>query len=114
MTRPFAAAIFDRFTFLALTATARWVYPIGLCASSSTGCCPAAGFSVCAYVTRVPRIRPTLYSKAFQYMNFSDLGLPPELRVLDSEAMVRVVEVEFVDDHSRAIVPRANIERIEG
>jgi hypothetical protein len=38
--------------------------------------------------------------------------LPPELRVLESEAQVRVLVVEFADDHSRAVVPRANVERI--
>ena len=40
------------------------------------------------------------------------VALPPELRVLESEASVRVVELEFLDDGSRAIVPRANVERI--
>ena len=39
-------------------------------------------------------------------------ALPPELRELDTEARVRVLEVEFVDDGQRAIVPRANVERI--
>ena len=40
------------------------------------------------------------------------LELPPELRLLDSEAMVRVLLVEFVDDQSHATVPRANVELI--
>ncbi len=39
-------------------------------------------------------------------------ALPPELRALDTEAHVRVLEVEFVDDGKRAVVPRANVERI--
>jgi len=39
--------------------------------------------------------------------------LPPELQRLDSEAMVRVMLVEFADDQSRAVVPRANVELIE-
>ncbi len=40
------------------------------------------------------------------------VGLPAELLQLDSEAMVRVVVVEFTDDGSRATVPRANVELI--
>ena len=40
--------------------------------------------------------------------------LPPELRALDTEAMVRVLVVEFADDGTRAVVPRANVERIAG
>jgi len=39
--------------------------------------------------------------------------LPPELQKLDSEAMVRVMVVEFADDKSHAMVPRANVELIE-
>ncbi len=38
--------------------------------------------------------------------------LPPELRPLETEALVRVLVVEFGDDGSRATVPRANVERI--
>lgn len=38
--------------------------------------------------------------------------LPAELRALDTEAMVRVLIVEFGDDGTRATVPRANVERI--
>jgi hypothetical protein len=38
--------------------------------------------------------------------------LPPELRMLESEAHVRVLVVEFGDDGARAVIPRANIERI--
>ena len=38
--------------------------------------------------------------------------LPPELRPLESEAKVRVLVVEFADDHTRAVVPRANVELI--
>ncbi|MGB9823689.1 MAG: hypothetical protein ACPLN0_02940 [Candidatus Hydrothermia bacterium] len=39
-------------------------------------------------------------------------ALPPELRVIETEAKVRVLEIEF-DDGTRAIVPRANVEIIE-
>jgi hypothetical protein len=39
--------------------------------------------------------------------------LPAELQELDTEAKVRVMVVEFADDHSRAVVPRANVELIE-
>ena len=38
--------------------------------------------------------------------------LPPELQKLETEAMVRVLGVEF-DDGSKAIIPRANVELIE-
>jgi hypothetical protein len=38
--------------------------------------------------------------------------LPSELRPLDTEALVRVLVVEFGDDGTRATVPRANVERI--
>ncbi len=40
------------------------------------------------------------------------LELPPELRALESEARVRVLVVEFDDDHSHATIPRANVEII--
>jgi hypothetical protein len=40
-------------------------------------------------------------------------ALPAELVVIDSESRVRVLEVEF-EDGSRATVPRANVELIEG
>jgi len=39
-------------------------------------------------------------------------ALPPELRVIETEAKVRVLEIEF-DDGTRVIVPRANVEIIE-
>ena len=38
--------------------------------------------------------------------------LPAELQALETEAKVRVLVVEFADDRSRAVVPRANVERI--
>jgi hypothetical protein len=38
--------------------------------------------------------------------------LPPELQKLDTEAEVRVLVVEFADDGTRAVVPRANVELI--
>jgi len=40
-------------------------------------------------------------------------GLPVQLQKLESESHARVLEVEFEDGH-RAIVPRANVEMIEG
>lgn len=40
--------------------------------------------------------------------------LPHELRALETEALVRVLVVEFADGGERAIVPRANVERIAG
>lgn len=42
------------------------------------------------------------------------VDLPPELRPLDTEAHVRVLGVQFADDGSRAVVPRANVELIAG
>jgi len=39
--------------------------------------------------------------------------LPSELQPLETEARVRVMAVEFADDGSRAVVPRANVELIE-
>ncbi len=39
-------------------------------------------------------------------------GLPPELQKLETEAMVRVLEVEL-EDGRRVILPRANVELIE-
>ena len=48
--------------------------------------------------------------------NFGVLGkvkdLPSELQAIETEAMARVLEVEFPDGQT-AIVPRANIEAIE-
>jgi hypothetical protein len=38
--------------------------------------------------------------------------LPAELRALETEAWVRVLVVQFVDDGTRSTVPRANVERI--
>ena len=49
--------------------------------------------------------------------HFGRLGrvvdLPPELGVLETEAKVRVLEVEF-EDGTKTILPRANVEMIEG
>jgi hypothetical protein len=49
--------------------------------------------------------------------HFGRLGtvvdLPPELNELESGSKARVMVVEFVDDKSRAVVPRANVELIE-
>jgi hypothetical protein len=39
-------------------------------------------------------------------------SLPPELQLLETEAKVRILEVEF-GDGLRAVVPRANVELIE-
>lgn len=40
------------------------------------------------------------------------VALPPELQKLETEAMVRVLEVEF-DHGERVVIPRANVELIE-
>ncbi len=40
------------------------------------------------------------------------VALPPDLQVIETEAKVRVLELEF-DDGTRVIVPRANVEIIE-
>jgi putative ubiquitin-RnfH superfamily antitoxin RatB of RatAB toxin-antitoxin module len=40
-------------------------------------------------------------------------ALPPELVVVDSEAKVRVLELEFDEGGGKAVVPRANVELIE-
>jgi len=49
--------------------------------------------------------------------HFGRLGkvseLPPELQVLGSESKARVLQVEFADT-TRAIIPRANVEALEG
>lgn len=41
------------------------------------------------------------------------VSLPPELQPLETEAVVRVVEVEFNDSKERKTLPRANVEMIE-
>ncbi|MGH7742090.1 MAG: hypothetical protein ACRENS_08715 [Candidatus Eiseniibacteriota bacterium] len=40
------------------------------------------------------------------------IALPSELQQLESEARVRVLEMEFADDQTHAVIPRANVERI--
>jgi hypothetical protein len=40
-------------------------------------------------------------------------SLPPELQKLETEAMVRVLSVEFEDGGAPAVIPRANVELIE-
>jgi hypothetical protein len=40
-------------------------------------------------------------------------ALPPELKKLESESMARILEVEFANG-SRATIPRANVEALEG
>jgi hypothetical protein len=40
-------------------------------------------------------------------------ALPPELKRLESESMARILEVEFANG-SRATIPRANVEALEG
>lgn len=48
---------------------------------------------------------------------FGKLGkvveLPPALQKLDSESSARVLAVEFFEDHTKVIVPRANVELLE-
>ncbi len=55
--------------------------------------------------------------RVIRHPYFGKLGtvtdLPPQLTRLESESMARVLEVEF-SDGTRAIVPRANVEMIEG
>ncbi len=55
--------------------------------------------------------------RCIRYPHFGRIGkvvaLPPELKRMESETEVRVLEVEF-EDGERAIIPRANIEMIEG
>ena len=41
------------------------------------------------------------------------IELPAELQALETEARVRVMAVEFAEDGTRAVVPRANVELIE-
>jgi len=41
------------------------------------------------------------------------IDLPAELEPLETEARVRIMRVEFSDDGSQAVVPRANVELIE-
>jgi hypothetical protein len=41
-------------------------------------------------------------------------SLPSDLQALETEALVRVVEVELTDDGSRVVVPRANVELVGG
>jgi hypothetical protein len=54
--------------------------------------------------------------RAIRQPYFGRLGqvtaLPPDLAALETEAKVRVLEVEF-DDGMRAMLPRANVEMIE-
>ncbi len=40
-------------------------------------------------------------------------SLPPELQMLETESKTRVLEAEFLDDGTRAIIPRANVELFE-
>lgn len=40
-------------------------------------------------------------------------ALPPELQPLETESKTRVLEVTFVDDNTKAIIPRANVELFE-
>jgi hypothetical protein len=40
-------------------------------------------------------------------------ALPPDLRLIETESHVRVLEVTF-PDKTRAVIPRANVEIIEG
>ncbi|MEW6050030.1 MAG: hypothetical protein AB1644_03070 [Candidatus Zixiibacteriota bacterium] len=55
--------------------------------------------------------------RVIRHPHFGRLGkvtdLPSPLTVLESESKARILEVEF-DDGSRAVVPRANVEMIEG
>lgn len=61
-------------------------------------------------------LSPGAMLRAIRAPYFGKIGrvtaLPPELQKVDSETLVRVLEVEF-EDGVRAIVPRANVELIE-
>ena len=57
--------------------------------------------------TRVRIIRNPHFGKLGKIV-----GLPPELQKLETESYARVAEVEL-DDGSRVIIPRANVEIIE-
>jgi hypothetical protein len=46
--------------------------------------------------------------------NFGRIGTVVELQKLDTESLARVLVVEFADGHSRAVIPRANVELIAG
>ncbi|HTM58262.1 MAG TPA: hypothetical protein VL123_07590 [Candidatus Udaeobacter sp.] len=52
-------------------------------------------------------IRPPYFGRVGRVVE-----LPTELQRLESEAEVRVLEIEFADDGTRAVVPRANVELI--
>jgi hypothetical protein len=56
--------------------------------------------------------------RAIREPHFGRLGvvaeLPPDLRVLETEAAVRVLRVRFDDNGETAVLPRANVEMIEG
>lgn len=57
--------------------------------------------------SRIRAIREPYFGKLGEVV-----GLPPELRKLETEAMVRVLEARF-DDGAIATIPRANVELIE-
>jgi biotin carboxyl carrier protein len=57
--------------------------------------------------SRIRAIREPYFGKLGEVV-----GLPPELRELETEAMVRVLEAKF-DDGTMAVIPRANVELIE-
>ena len=57
--------------------------------------------------TRVRIIREPYFGKIGTVV-----ALPPELQKIETEAMVRVLQVQF-DDGTRVTVPRANVEIIE-
>jgi hypothetical protein len=57
--------------------------------------------------SRIRAIREPYFGKLGEVMS-----MPPELRELETEAMVRVLEAKF-DDGTIAIIPRANVELIE-
>ena len=62
-------------------------------------------------------LKPGANVRVIRQPYFGTLGivssLPAELQKLETEAMVRVVEVDFSDGTGRKILPRANVEMIE-
>lgn len=81
---------------------------------------PLADLSVIARSNGEPEIEGLKIGspvRVIRHPYFGHLGkvsdLPSPLQVLESESRARVLEVEF-DDGKKAIIPRANVEMIEG
>ncbi len=70
-----------------------------------------------ALLAEAPVIEPGGLIRCIRTPYFGQIGrvtaLPSALRMMESGTMVRVLEVEF-EDGEKAVLPRANVERIEG